>query len=190
MTRLLLDRSTGDLLPYPRQDDEVVVGLDRTAAYVVKVTREPEPEGYDPSTHYLQPLEPVVSITDPDSEDVNGTVTYGWELVELTPTPPLTDWEQFRQAILTENGYVAAHCAAMASPTPTVRFAALALFTALDNFQFRGAYDEYLQGLTLTMSELPSADKEHLVAEFIALSHRCHIPIDFIAEFEAIMQQH
>jgi hypothetical protein len=42
MTRLLLDRSTNQLLPYPRQDDEPVAGLDRTAAYVVEVVREPE----------------------------------------------------------------------------------------------------------------------------------------------------
>lgn len=187
MNRFLLDRTTSELLPYPRQDDEAVIGLDRTAAYVVEATREPEPE-YDPSTHYLQPLEPVVSITDPDSDDVNGTVTYGWELVEIPPPPPSTDWEQFRQAIITENGYVAAHCAAMASSTPTVRFAAMALFTALGDFQYRGIYNEYLQALTLTISDLPAADKAHLVEEFVALSQRCNIPISFISEFEAIMQ--
>jgi hypothetical protein len=167
-----------------------VFGLDRDAAYVVEVVREPEPAEYDPTAHYPQPLDPVVSITDPDSEDVNGTVTYGWELVELSPPPPSTNWEQFRQAILTENGYVAAHCAAMASSTPTVRFAAMALFTALGDFQYRGIYNEYLQALTLTISELPAADKAHLVEEFIALSQRCNIPVDFIAAFAAIMQPH
>jgi hypothetical protein len=97
MTRLLLDRSTNQLLPYPRQDDEPVAGLDCTAAYVVELIRESEPE-YDPSTHYLQPLEPVVNITDPDSDDVNGTATYGWELLVIpapTPDPPQPRWAEF-----------------------------------------------------------------------------------------------
>jgi hypothetical protein len=53
MTRILLNRATGALLPYPREDNEPVVGLDRDAAYVVEVVREPEPE-YDSATHYLQ----------------------------------------------------------------------------------------------------------------------------------------
>lgn len=67
MPRLLLNRATGALLPYPREDNEPVVGLDRDAAYVVEVEREPEPEPeYDSATHYLQPLQPVIAITDPE----------------------------------------------------------------------------------------------------------------------------
>jgi len=97
MPRLLLNRATGALLPYPREGNEPVVGLDRDAAYVVEVEREPEPE-YDSATHYLQPLHPVIAITNPDSDDVNGTVTYGWELVALppvVPTPPHPNWTGF-----------------------------------------------------------------------------------------------
>lgn len=184
--RILLNRSTNALIQWPRDDDQPLVGLDRANYHVLAVVQEPEP-AFDPVTHQAQALPPVISVTDADA-DLNGTVTYGWELIELPPPPPSTDWEQFRQAIITENGYVAAHCAAMASSTPTVRFAAMALFTALGDFQYRGIYNEYLQALILTISDLPAADKAHLVEEFVALSQRCNIPIDFIAEFEAIMQ--
>jgi hypothetical protein len=41
MLRLLLNRATGALTPYPRQDNEPVVVLDHDAAHVVEVIREP-----------------------------------------------------------------------------------------------------------------------------------------------------
>jgi hypothetical protein len=112
MTRLLFDRNTGALLPYPRQDDEPVVGLDRTAAYVVEVVREPEPDEYDPTTHYLQPLEPVIDITFPDSDDVNGTATYGWELVPIVTPTPAPDWAGFQAELLQSANFAAARIGA------------------------------------------------------------------------------
>lgn len=75
-----------------------MVGLDRTTYDVVEVVREPEPE-FDPSTHYLQPLEPVINITDPDSDDINGLATYGWELVGLPPLLPRPRWVEFGAAV-------------------------------------------------------------------------------------------
>ena len=86
------------------------MGLDRNAAYVVEVVRELEPE-YDLATHFLKPLNPVITITNPDSDDVNGTVTYGWELVALlpiVPPPPMPDWPGFLAALLQSSSFAAA----------------------------------------------------------------------------------
>jgi len=114
MTRLLLNRLTNQLSPYPRDDDEHVVGLDRDETYVVEVVREPEPE-YDPAAFTLQPLEPIITISDPDGDDVSGTVTYGWEIVELPPVvppPPPPDWPAFLAALLQSATFGAAQIGA------------------------------------------------------------------------------
>jgi hypothetical protein len=111
MTRLLFDRATGALLRYNREDSEPVVGLDRNETYVVEVIREPEPE-YDSATHYLQPLEPVIWISDPDSYDVNGTATYRWELVPIVPPPPTPNWPGFQAELLQSASFAAARIGA------------------------------------------------------------------------------
>ena len=107
MTRLLFDHATTTLIPYPRQDDEPVAGLDRTAYQVVEVIREPQPE-HDPAAFSAHPLHPVVSITDPDSDDVNGTATYGWELVTIVPPTPAPDWSGFQAELLQSAAFSAA----------------------------------------------------------------------------------
>lgn len=112
MPRLLLNRATGALSPYPRADDAPVVGLDRDAAYVVEIVREPEPTDYDPATHFAAPLEPVVDIIFPGSDDVNGTATYGWELVPIVPPPPAPDWPGFQAELLQSAPFAAARIGA------------------------------------------------------------------------------
>ena len=183
MTRSILDRATNALLPYPRQDNEPVVGLDRAAAYVVEVMREPEPE-HNPATHYLSPLAPMISITDPDSEDVNGTVVYGWEVLELPSLVISPNWPEFRNAIFTENGYVTAHVLALESGDDRTKFAATGLFTFLSAFERTGDYFEYLQALLLTISASPPAQQVVLAQEFLALAQRCHLPEVFITAFQ------
>ena len=191
MPRLLLDRNTNQLLPYPRQDNEPVVGLDRNAAYVVEVVRDPEPE-YDPATHYLQAQEPVINITDPDGDDVNGTVTYGWELTELpTPSPPTPepDWEQFRNALLGENGYAQAFAAAAAA-APMI---ATSTAAELGWFEYQGRHENYLRLLerllvTIAAEQSPQISAQ-LAGEFLALAQRCHLPADFINEYAAMILQ-
>jgi hypothetical protein len=165
MTRFILDRSTGALLPYPRQDNEPVVGLDRTAAYVVEVVRNPEPN-YNPATPYLSALDPVISITNPDSEDINGTVVYGWEVAALPSTAILPNWSEFRNAIFTENGYVTAHVLALESGDDRTKFAATGLFTFLSAFERTGDYSEYFQALLLTISASPPVQQAVLAQEF------------------------
>lgn len=99
-TRILLDRSTGELVRYPRQDNDPVVDLDRNAYHVLQIIREPQPapqEGIQ-----LIPLPAVIKISDPDSDDIAGTVTYGWEQQPIPPAPPLPDWAGFAVGLIWE----------------------------------------------------------------------------------------
>jgi hypothetical protein len=188
MNYFLLNRATNVLTAWPRDDSEPVIGLDRNAYHVVEVIQEPEPTGFNPATHGTQPLAPVVSITDEDA-DVNGTVTYGWEVVELPPGPePGPDWPGFRKAILTENGYVAAMAAALDSENDSARLAVTFSHSRLDRFQDRGDFAEYLQGLLLIVSVQPEQNMAPLVEEFLALAARCNLPTAFITALnEAII---
>jgi hypothetical protein len=180
MNYLLLNRATNVLTAWPRGDSQPVIGLDRNAYHVVEAIQEPEPTGFNPATHGAQPLAPVVSITDVDA-DVNGTVTYGWEVVELPPGPePGPDWPGFRQAILTENGYVAAMAAALDSENDSARLAVTFSHSRLDRFQDRGDFAEYLQGLVLIVSVQPEQEKGPLIQEFLDLAVRCNLPTAFI----------
>jgi len=75
MNRALLDTVTGQVVAYPRADDEPVVGLDPRYS-VLTIVREPQPE-YDAETQRLEPTREVV-----DDE-----WRWGWEVIDL-PAPP------------------------------------------------------------------------------------------------------
>jgi hypothetical protein len=77
--KALYNTQTQKLLPWPRIDDEPVVGL---AAHLLEmdVVQEDRPE-YDPATQRLEKTE----VIDADSR----TVTRGWNVVEV-PVPVLT----------------------------------------------------------------------------------------------------
>ena len=188
MNYFLLNRATNVLTAWPRGDSEPVIGLDRNAYHVVEAIQEPEPTGFNPATHGTQPLAPVVNITDVDA-DINGTVTYGWEVVELPPGPePGPDWPGFRHAILTENGYVAAMARARDSQDDAAWVAVTFSLSRLDRFQDKGDFSEYLQGLLLIVSVQPEQEKGPLIQEFLALAARCNLPTAFITALnEAII---
>jgi len=173
MTRLLLDRATSQLLPYPRQDKEPVAGLDRDAAYVVEVIREPEPE-YDSATHYLQPLEPVVSITDPDSDDVNGSATYGWELVAIPEPAPMPDWGRFKRIALGSDTLKSIAIAAY----PTEPIAAGALSASLYEAE-KGNIADFAGAWKLVC--LAANVTPEVVAGFVSVAEACNLPADFVA---------
>jgi len=180
MNYFLLNRDTNVITAWPRGDSEPVIGLDRNAYHVVEAIQEPKPTGFNPATHQVQPLAPVVSITDVDA-DVNGTVTYGWEVVELPPGPePGPDWAGFREAILNENGYVAAMARARDSEDDAAWVAVTFSLSRLDRFQDKGDFSEYLQGLLLIVSVQPEQEKGPLIQEFLALAARCNLPTAFI----------
>jgi hypothetical protein len=173
MPRLLLDRITNQLLPYPRQDNEPVAGLDRDAAYVVEVVRDSEPE-YDPSTHYLQPLEPVICITDPGSDDVNGSATYGWELVAIPEPAPAPDWAVFKSAALSHPALKAA----ILSAWPKEPQAAMALSATLLQAE-QGATADFRGCWRAVVTAAPVAPET--VAELVQLAEQCNLPADFVA---------
>ena len=99
-----------------------------------------------------------------------------------------TDWPGFRQAIMTENGYVAAMAAALDSENNPARLAVTFSHSRLDRFQDRGDFAEYLQGLLLIVSVQPEQNKAPLVEEFLDLAARCNLPTAFITALnEAII---
>ena len=77
--KLLYDTQTQKLLPWPRIDEEPVVGL---AAHLLEMTvvQEPQP-AFDPATQRLEKTE----VIDTDAR----TVTRGWSVVEV-PAPTFT----------------------------------------------------------------------------------------------------
>jgi hypothetical protein len=91
-----------------------------------------------------------------------------------------TDWPGFRQAILTENGYLAAMARARDSQDDAAWAAVTFSLSRLDRFQDKGDFSEYLQGLLLIVSVQPEQEKGPLIQEFLALAARCNLPTAFI----------
>ena len=176
MTRLLLDRSTNQLLPYPRQDNEPVAGLDRNAAYVVEVIRDAEPE-YDPATHYLQPLEPVFSITDPDGDDVNGLATYGWELLAIPEPVPVPDWGRFKRIAMANDSLNSI----LAGAYGVAPVAAGALAPALLQAE-TGATSDFAAAWAAIVRTV--AVPPEVVAGFVGVATACHLPAEFVAALQ------
>lgn len=96
---------------------------------------------------------------------------------QLQPPP---DWQQFRDAIQYENGYMAAIIAVFnANPAIGVLVA-----SRLDDFEDTGNHGRFLQSLQMALSQLPPESRQHIIAELIALSQRCHMPLAFIAALQ------
>jgi hypothetical protein len=86
--KLLYNTQTNAILPWPRIDDEPVVGL---AAHLLEmdVAQEDQP-AYDPATQRLEKTEAI------DAEAQ--TVTRGWSVAEVpAPTFTATDWVDAQQ---------------------------------------------------------------------------------------------
>ena len=118
MTKALWDLIDEKLVPYPRHDDEPVVGLDTERYAVVTVVRKPQPT-YDPLTDYLVPTEAL---------DLNAlTYTYDWTVEPLPPPGP--DYQGFYSALLVSACYqaVLAEVLSTTSPAPA---GALAVFVS------------------------------------------------------------
>jgi hypothetical protein len=83
--KLIYDTQTGSVLPWPRIDNEPVVGL---AAHLLEmdVVQEDQP-AYDPASQRLEKTQ----VIDTDSR----TVTRGWDVVEV-PAPVFTAEEHLK----------------------------------------------------------------------------------------------
>lgn len=75
--KLLYNTSTQQLQPYPRGDDESVVGLDPMYE-VYGVIQEDQPV-YDPAVNHLEAVETIFHATK--------TVSRGWAIIANTPMP-------------------------------------------------------------------------------------------------------
>jgi hypothetical protein len=86
--KLLYNTETQKLLPWPRIDDEPVVGL---AAHLLEMTvvQDDQP-AFDPATERLEKTE----VIDTDAR----TVTRGWSVVQVpAPTYTATEWVDAQQ---------------------------------------------------------------------------------------------
>lgn len=100
MARLLYDNAAEATRPYPRQDDEPVLGLDRDRYRVLAVVDLPQPD-HDPATETVTPTETIV--WDSPSDGCDGTLTRGWRIDPIEPPPPpqpAADWARFRDEVL------------------------------------------------------------------------------------------
>ena len=83
---------SGPLRPYPRQDDEPVVGLDTAAFAVLLVQQDLEPE-YNSDTEYLLPQE-TITLGEPE-----GQLRRGWQVLPIPPAPEQARWVEFGAAV-------------------------------------------------------------------------------------------
>jgi hypothetical protein len=86
--KLLYNTETQTLLPWPRIDDEPVIGLD---AHLLEMTvvQEDQPE-YDPDTQRLEKTEAI--------DEEAQTVTRGWSVAEVpAATYTATEWVDAQQ---------------------------------------------------------------------------------------------
>ena len=174
MPKLLYDPISGQLLAYPRHDNEPVVGLDPTLIALELI--QLDPPQHDPSTHRLDHTQ-TIDLT-------AGTVTRGWQLVVIPPPPPAPDWEQLRQALRQENGYSAAFDAALQSD----KMAGIQLVAALADWQGGGRWELFLQALLAALDALPAQNAAMVATEFLALGNRCHLDPAFLTALEAMLE--
>ena len=171
MARLLYDTETATLQPYPRQDDEPVVGLD-PRYLVMQLIQEAQP-AYDPATERLEPSEVI---------DIPGaTVTRGWAVLPLeppAPPEPAPDWLGFAGWLYGYQPMAAAMEAARASRDPQGEPATTGLPAAMDEARLRANYIPFALswGQFLAASGLGGV----ALAEIVARAKTCHLPAPFI----------
>lgn len=175
MTLFLYDTQTETLLPYPRADDDPVVGLDPRYA-ILRLLQDEQP-AYDPQTQRLDSTQLI------DLEA--GEVRRGWVVVTLPPPVPVPDFKQLRDAIRTENGFFAALMAVYDAD----RVTAPTLVSRLDLFQKDGDFTLFLESLQAALAVLPPQEAAHVGLEFLALSVRCNMPAPFLAALEDLFEE-
>ena len=164
-TLALYDTETGNVVNYPRDDEEPVAQLD-PRYQVLRIVREERPE-YDTATHYARETRTV----DLDA----GEWRWGWELIERPVPPPAADWTRFKATVmgnpqvnLALSGGLGQVSAAAISLPATV----LASSSGGDVRDFRSAW------LSLRRAGLISVE---LLAEVRLLAVDCNLPEEFVA---------
>jgi len=178
--RLLHNRNTGDLSPYPRQDDEPVAGLDRTAYRVVELVTLPVPE-HDPATWRPEAQDTYDWLPETDPTGLDGTLTRGWVLVPIEPPPPPPDWAQFRDTAINSPMLDQILNQAYASGDPVAVRHAAGLLPAYLLAEVNGAapFARAWQSLVNLMSIGPE-----VIAAAVAAAEAAHLPAAFIAALQ------
>lgn len=161
--KLLYDTLTSTLQPYPRADDEPVIGLD-PRYLALTVHQQPQPE-HNPATHRLEPTEVI------DLEAL--TVTRGWQVVELPPQPPQPDWTTFKATALSSSSLNGI----LIDAYQTVPVAAGALAPALLKAEASGAEDfQAAWAAILAAVTVPASTIE----AFQDVATSCNLPAEFV----------
>ena len=182
MTRQLYRISDAALLPYPRPDDEPVIGLDRTVYRVVTVVQLPAPP-YDPTAEQLSSTETYDWLPDgTDDTGLDGTLTRGWQVDPIVPPPPpepAADWLGWAGWLYGFAPMASAMAAARASSDPLGEPATTGLPTAMDEARLRQNYQPFALSWAqfIAASALAPTD----LAAIIARATACHLPAPFIA---------
>lgn len=173
MSRLLYDTTTSTLHPYPRQDDEPVVGLD--PRYLEMELIQQEQPTYDPATEQLTTTEAI----DLDAR----TVTRGWQVAPLPVPAPTPDWATFRGGLLISPEVATLMATArQAGCEPGVT----ALPVALEKAQGGDPGDFAACWALVARDGGASPD---LIAELVATATACHLPAGFIAALQPAMPE-
>ena len=173
MTLQLFNRQTQQLQGWNRADDAIPVGLDRGAFHVVDVIQLQPPEPAPGQT--VQPADPVVVITDPDGEGVNGTATLAWVVEDVPEPEPEPDFDAMATALRTENGFKDAFRLAFAEDP----MATGSLTSRFDDFRKDGDFAPFLQSMLLVLHSLPPEQAAEIRTEFPTVAVRCHMPPAF-----------
>jgi hypothetical protein len=178
--RLLHNRQTGDLSPYPRQDDEPVAGLDRTAYRVVELVTLPVPE-HDPATWRPEAQDTYDWLDQTDPTGLDGILTRGWALVPIEPPPPPPNWAQFRETAINSPMLDQILNQAYASGNPEIMRRAAELIPLYQLAEYNGAapFGRAWQSLVNLMSIGPE-----VIAAAVAAAEAAHLPAAFIAALQ------
>lgn len=181
-SRLLFNNQTQLVEPYPRADDEPIVGLDRERYRVLLVVQQPQPD-HDQVTEAITPTEAIT--WDSPAPDVDGTMTRGWRVDPIEPPPPIPpgpDWLGFAGWLYGFPAMAAAMEAARASRDPQGEPATTGLPTAMDEARLRANYIPFAisWALFLQAGGLSGDD----LAEIIAKASTCNLPPEFVAALE------
>jgi hypothetical protein len=172
MARLLYDTETATLRPYPRPDDEPVVGLD-PRYLVMELLQEAQP-AYDPATERLEPTESI---------DLDAlTVTRGWAVIPLeppAPPEPTPDWLGFAGWLYGYEPMAAAMEAARASRDPQGEPATTGLPAAMDEARLRSNFVPFALSWGLFLAASGLAPAAH--AAIVAKAQECNLPAQFVA---------
>ena len=161
--KLLCDTTSNQLFPYPRDDDGPVVGLDPRYLELTLI-QEAQPS-YDATTQRLEPDE----VIDLDAL----TVTRGWELIELPPSPPPSpDYQGFYSSLLSSQAYRSVLEQSMTAATPAIATTIAVFASAIGEAMAGRCNPQALQG-----------------AVWLLLSTVAATPAD-VAEMQGLLEQH